>query len=335
MKPKVVITHAVHAPVIDLLEETCTVLPNTSHDTLPRDEVVRRSHDADALMAFMPDRIDEAFLRACPRLQVIGCALKGYDNFDVEACTQRGVWITNVPDLLTVPTAELTLGLLIAASRNLLAGDRFVRSGEFRGWRPTLYGTGLAGKTLGIIGMGAVGRALAQRLQGFNMRLLYTDPHPLALGKEATWRLTRVSFEELLAACDFVVPMVPYRADTRHLIDGKALARMKDGAYLINACRGSVVDEIAVLEALDSGKLAGYAADVFEMEEWARGDRPAAIDPRLLRDTAGTVFTPHLGSAVAETRLAIELDAARNILQALAGEVPSGALNRPLLKASA
>jgi phosphonate dehydrogenase len=335
MKPKVVLTHWAHPPVLDLLAKACTVVPNATRETLPREELRQRARDADALMTFMPDRIDEEFLRACPRLKVIGCALKGYDNYDIDACTRHGVWITNVPDLLTVPTAELTLGLLLAVTRHLLEGDRFVRSGHFNGWRPALYGTGLAGRTLGIIGMGAVGQALAQRLQGFEMQLLYTDPRALTPEREAAWQLTRVPLAALLARSDFVVPMVPYRPETHHLIDGRALAQMQDGAYLINACRGSVVDEIAIVEALNAGKLAGYAADVFEMEEWARADRPRVIDARLLRDTSGTVFTPHLGSAVEEVRLAIELEAAHNILQALAGEVPVGALNRPPLKASA
>lgn len=166
MKPKVILTHRVHPEVIEFLAEHCEVIPNPTHETLARDEILRRAKDAEAIMTFMPDRVDEAFLRACPQLHVVGCALKGYDNYDVDACTRHGVWITNVPDLLTIPTAELTIGLLIGLTRNVLAGDRFVRSGQFNGWRPALYGSGLTGKTLGIIGMGAVGQAIAQRLIG-------------------------------------------------------------------------------------------------------------------------------------------------------------------------
>lgn len=335
MKPKVVITHWVHPETVALLAQACEVVPNDTRDTLPRSEVLRRTHDADALMTFMPDGVDETFLRACPRLRVIGCALKGYDNYDVEACTRHGVWITNVPDLLTVPTAELTIGLLIGLARHVLVGDGLVRSGEFNGWRPTLYGTGLHGRTLGIIGMGAVGRAIAQRLQGHELRLLYTDPVSLAPEDEARWSATRVELAALLTESDFVVPMVPFSRETLHLIDSVALARMKPGAYLINTCRGSVVDEAAVADALAAGKLAGYAADVFEMEEWARPDRPRAIPSRLLAHTGRTLFTPHLGSAVSEVRLAIELEAARNILQALSGETPAGALNRPRARAIA
>ena len=335
MKPKVVLTHRVHPHVIELLAAYADVIPNTTFETLTRDEILSRTKDAAAIMTFMPDRVDEAFLRACPQLRVVGCALKGYDNYDVDACTRHGVWITNVPGLLTIPTAELTIGLLIGLTRNLLAGDQFVRSGEFNGWRPALYGAGLTGRTLGIIGMGAVGQAIAARLQGYELNLLYADPRPLAPELETQWRLTRVSLDALLRQSDFVVPMVPYRPDTLHLIDAQALATMKDGATLINACRGSVVDEAAVADALASGKLAGYAADVFEMEEWARSDRPRAIAPRLLADTTRTLFTPHIGSAVDSVRLAIEMEAATNILQALRGEVPQCAINRPLARASA
>ena len=335
MKPKVILTHRVHPEVIELLAEHCEVIPNPGPETLPLDEILQRAKDAEAIMTFMPDRVDEAFLRACPRLRVVGCALKGYDNYDVDACTRHGVWITNVPDLLTIPTAELTIGLLIGLTRNVLAGDRFVRSGQFNGWRPALYGSGLTGKTLGIIGMGAVGQAIAQRLVGYEMRVLYTDPVALPKEKEERWSLDRVELPELLAASDFVVPMVPYRDETLHMIDRGALARMKTGAYLINTCRGSVVDEQAVVEALASGRLAGYAADVFEMEEWARPGRPHAIPQALLDDSERTLFTPHIGSAVDSVRLEIELEAARNILQALRGEIPQGAINRPQARMSA
>ena len=169
MKPKVVLTHWVHPEIIELLSASADVIPNTTRETLPRSEVIARAKDADALMAFMPDSIDSAFLEECPKLRVIGAALKGYDNFDVNACTRHGVWLTIVPDLLTIPTAELTIGLLLGLTRHMLEGDRQIRSGHFQGWRPTLYGSGLTGKTLGIIGMGAVGRAIAQRLAGFDI----------------------------------------------------------------------------------------------------------------------------------------------------------------------
>ena len=335
MKPKVVITSAVFPEIFDMLREHCEVVANPTRQRLPREVIMARCGDADAVMTFMTDRIDDAFLAACPRLQVIGCALKGYDNYDVEACTRRGIWITNVPDLLTIPTAELTIGLLIGLTRKILAGDRLVRGEAFDGWRPVLYGAGLTGKTLGIIGMGAVGRAIAARLQGYDLELLYADPRPLDSALEARLGLRHVDLPQLLARSDYVLPMVPYGPQTLHLIDATALASMKRGAFLVNACRGSVVDESAVADALESGTLAGYAADVFELEEWARADRPTTISARLLADTERTLFTPHIGSAVESVRLAIEMEAATNILQALAGEEPRGAINRPMRKAAA
>lgn len=219
MKPKVVLTHWVHPEIIELLSASADVIPNTTRETLPRSEVIARAKDADALMAFMPDSIDSAFLEECPKLRVIGAALKGYDNFDVNACTRHGVWLTIVPDLLTIPTAELTIGLLLGLTRHMLEGDRQIRSGHFQGWRPTLYGSGLTGKTLGIIGMGAVGRAIAQRLAGFEMNLLYCDPIPLNAEQEKAWHVQRVTLDELLEKCDYVVPMVPMAAETLHLID--------------------------------------------------------------------------------------------------------------------
>lgn len=335
MKSKIVITHLVHQQVIEYLSEKCHVIPNDTHETLPQEEILDRARDADAIMTFMPDSVDEAFISACPKLQVIGCALKGYDNYDVDACTRRGIWVTNVPDLLTIPTAELTIGLLIGLTRNIMPGDRFIRSGEFNGWRPTLYGSGLTGKTLGIIGMGAVGRAIAQRLVGYELNILYTDPAPIAPELEKQWSLTRTSLSELLSRSDIVVPVLPISKDTHHLINADAVAQMKQGTYLINACRGSVVDEEAVATALNAGKLAGYAADVFEMEDWVRTDRPRGIPLALLGNTTQTLFTPHIGSAVDEVRLQIELEAAKNILQVLNNERPQGAINNPMQRAIA
>lgn len=334
MKPKIVLTHWVHPEIIDFLQTTADVIPNTTRETLQREELLSRAKDADALMVFMPDRVDAQFLDACPQLKIVGAALKGYDNFDIDACTQRGIWFSIVPDLLTIPTAELTIGLLLGLTRHLPEGDRRIRSGSFHGWRPELYGTGLTGRTLGIIGMGAVGRAIAKRLSGFDMKLVYCDNVPLTDDQEQAWNARRVSLDALLATSDFVVPMLPMTPQTMHLFNADSIGRMRPGSYLINACRGSVVDEQAVVEALSTGHLAGYAADVFEMEEWARPDRPDGIPRALLDNSAQTFFTPHIGSAVSEVRVEIERQAASNIIQALAGERPVGAINNPVFAAA-
>ncbi len=330
MKPKIVLTHWVHSEIIDLLQSSADVIPNTTRETLPREELLLRAKDADALMVFMPDTIDADFLGRCQTLKIVSAALKGYDNFDVDACTQRGIWFSIVPDLLTIPTAELTIGLLLGLTRHLREGDRRIRSGKFQGWRPELYGVGLTGRTLGIVGMGAVGQAIAKRLSTFDMKLVYCDNVALTGDLEQAWGARRLSLDELLATSDFVVPMLPLTPQNLHLFNADTIGKMQSGSYLINTCRGSVVDESAVVEALRTGRLAGYAADVFEMEEWARPERPESVPQALLDNTLQTFFTPHLGSAVMEVRIEIERQAATNILQALAGERPVGAINNPL-----
>jgi phosphonate dehydrogenase len=271
--------------------------------------------------------MDDDFLGACPNLKIVAAALKGYDNFNVESCTRRGIWFTIVPDLLTIPTAELAVGLLIGLTRKMLEGDRFIRTGQFKGWRPKLYGTGLAGRCLGIVGMGIAGQAVAKRLSSFDMVLLYTDRIPLPKQQEQAWGISHVSLDDLLERSHFVLLCVPLAHDTLHFIDENALAKMKPGSFLVNVGRGSVVDEQAVASALASGHLAGYAADVFEFEDWARRDAPSGV-PRSLLETGTTFFTPHLGSAVDDVRREIALEAACNILQAFEGRRPEGAINR-------
>lgn len=326
-KPKVVLTHWVHPEIIELLREKAEVVANPGRKTLPREVLLERAKDADALMAFMPDCIDEAFLKACPRLKIIAAALKGFDNFDVDACTRHGVWLTIAPDLLTIPTAELTVGLVLGITRNMLEGDRHIRSGQFAGWHPELYGLGLYGRTAGIVGLGLVGRAVAERLKEFGMNLVYSDEISLPPDEEEQLGLTKVTFSGLLDSSDIVIPLLPLTDRTFHLFDRNALARMKKGSYLVNACRGSVVDEMAVVESLEKRHLAGYAADVFEMEDWIRPDRPRSIPKALLENTAQTFFTPHLGSAVDDVRIEIERYCARSILQALDGKIPEGKVN--------
>lgn len=327
-RPRVIVTHRVHPDVLQLLGEHCDVIANQTPDTLPHEELLARACDAEALLVFMPDRVDEPFLEDCPKLRVVAGALKGSDNLDVEACTRHGIWLTISEDLLSRPTAELAVGLLIGLVRRIGEGDRFVRSGAFAGWRPELYGTGLAGATVGIIGMGAVGRAVTRRLSGFEAAVVYHDIRSLDEDAVRPLAATPLPFDELLSCSDAVLTLVHLKPDTYHMINPLTLAQMKPGAFLVNVGRGSVVDERAVVEALESGHLAGYAADVFEMEDRALpGGPPLTIRPELLSDERRTLFTPHLGSAVAATRREIELEAARSILQALAGRKPDGVVN--------
>jgi len=326
-RPVVFVTNRVHPEVIAFLKEFAQVEANPSVDPFPREILFEKAARARGLMVFMNDSLDAAALDRCPKLQIVAAALKGYDNFDVAACTKRGIWFTIVPDLLTVPTAELAIALMLGLARKVLSGDRVVRSGAFAGWRPILYGIGLAGRTVGIVGMGKLGPAVAERLAAFGMKILYADPAAMPAGAEKSLAAARVELNELVARSDFVLLLLPLSRGTTHLFDAAMLARMKAGSFLVNVGRGSVVDEQAVANALKSEHLAGYAADVFEMEDWARPDRPKSVCADLLAHTEKTLFTPHLGSAVDENRLEIEMRAARNIAEALCGRRPPDAVN--------
>jgi phosphonate dehydrogenase len=323
MRPRILVTNWVQEATLQRLGQLGDVDVTETRAPWPRDEVMRRAEKADAILAFMTDCIDAPFLARCKRLRVVACALKGYDNFDMAACNEAGVFVSIVPDLLTEPTAELAVGLAIGLGRNIREGDALVRSGQFDGWRPVLYGTGLDGSGVAIVGMGQVGRAVAQRLAGFGCRMLGVDP-----SAETPPGMIKVGLNPAIEMADFVILCAPLTPGSRHQIGTDALARMKPGALLINVGRGSVVDESAVADALESGALGGYAADVFEMEDWALPDRPRAIDERL-RTHPRTLFTPHLGSAVTRVRQAIEMRAVENIADVLAGRPPRDAINKP------
>ncbi len=316
--------------MLALLRPHARAIANQTGETLPRAEIAARVRTADALIAFMPDLVDAPLLAAAPRLRIVAGALRGYDNIDVRECSARGIWVTIVPELLAGPTAELGIALLLALARRTAEGDAFVRSGRFAGWLPHLYGRGLAGRTIGIAGMGQLGRAVARRLTGFEATLRYSDLRRLDVDTEATLGLAFTSFDDLARTSDYLILALPLTASTLHIIDAKRLAGMKPDAVLVNLARGSLVDEAAVAAALDAGRLGGYAADVFAFEDWARGDRPAAIPAALLRERERTFLTPHLGSAVGEVRRAIETAAATSVLAALRGETPAGAVNQPV-----
>ena len=326
MEFKIVVANRIHQSVRDMLSGAGPLVTNDTD--APWDKATLSAHcaEAGALMAFMTEAIDAEFVERCPNLRVIAGALKGYNNFDMAACTERGVLVTNVPGLLTEPTAELTIGLMIGLARNLASADRYVRSGDFNGWRPTFYGGSLDGATVGVIGAGAVGRTILRMLGGFSCRRLYVDKNPLSSTEERDLRAERVSLETVQAQADFVVLALHLMPETHHLVDAAFLAGMKPGAYLVNPARGSLVDEAAVADALAAGHLAGYAADTFELEDWALEGRPRDIHPAL-RDTDKTILTPHIGSAVATVREAIERSAAESILAVREGVVPDTVVN--------
>lgn len=326
---QVVVTHWVHPGVVSYLARFAEPrVPSAAEGVWPATRVAELAATADGLITCMADTVDDGFLARCPRLRVISATLKGYDNFDADACTRRGVWLTILPDLLTVPTAELAVALILGLARQLGPADRYVRSGQFTGWRPQFYGTGLAGATVGIAGMGQVGQAAAARLRAFGTRIVYYDQRPLDPALAGGLAATRLDLAGLLAASDIVLMLLPLATDTVRLVDAAALARMRPGACLVNVGRGSVVDEQAVLAALQAGRLGGYAADVFAMEDWALPGHPAQIPPGLLSHPR-TLFTPHLGSAVDSVRRDMSLAAARQVEQALRGQRPDHAVNDP------
>ena len=325
-QPTVLVTHPIFEQTRSVLAPHVQLIVNEQPSPWSREELKQRAADVDGLLAFMTDCIDQDFLAGCRRLRVIGAALKGYDNIDIDACRAAGVTVTIVPDLLTVPTAELAIGLMLALGRNMLVGDRQIRASGFSGWRPSLYGMGLQDATVGILGYGLVGRAIAARLQSFGCNLLASDQRKPPARELAHDRVVWVNQRSLLRQSDYVVLALPLTPKTIHVIDHDAIEGMKPGARLINPARGSLVNEAAVADALDRGHLAGYAADVFECEDWARQPRPDRIEPRLRSAEASTVLTPHIGSAVMDVRRQIELSAATGIIDVLQGRKPSHAL---------
>lgn len=328
MRPRILVTNPLQPEARGRLAGFADVVENPGPEPWSRPEILQRAAAVDGVLAFMTDHVDVAFLEACPALRVIACALKGTDNFDLAACRARGVTVSFVPDLLTAPTAELAIGLMIALGRHLLAGDATIRSGAFAGWRPRFYGFGIDGTEVGLLGMGAIGQAIARRLSGFGCRISYADRNRLDAAREAELAATAREADDILRRSDWIVVALPLTPDTLHRIDASALRRMRPGALLVNPARGSVVDEAAVAEALEDGRIGGYAADAFEMEDWARPDRPTAIDGRLLRHPR-TVLTPHLGSAVQRVRLAIEMHAVDDLAAFFAGRPMPGAVVPP------
>jgi glyoxylate reductase len=299
---RVLVTQAIDPAGLAILEEAGVQVDlREGAAPIERAELLARLAACRGLMTMPTDRVDDEVLAAGP-LAIVANHAVGHDNVDLEAARRRGVVITNTPDVLTEATAELTLALMLAVARHLVAADRFLRQGRFVGWRPTLFvGAELRGATLGIVGLGRIGRAVARRAEAFGMRVVHHG------------RCGGISLDELLAAADVVSLHCPLTPATRHLLGEAELRRMKPSALLINTARGPVVDEAALGRALTEGWIAGAGLDVYEREP--------EVHPSLL-PLHNVVLLPHLGSASASARRAMAVLAAKNLVAVLGGDPP-------------
>ena len=289
----------------------------------PREEVLRRVKDKEAMVCLLTEKVNDEFLQAAPKLKIAANVAVGFDNIDVAACTKRGVAATNTPGVLDETTADFAWTLLMAVARRLLEGDALARSGTWKGWDlDQLVGTDVWGKTLGIVGFGRIGRAMARRASGFQMKVIYTDAVRATANVEKELGAEYRDINSLLAEADFISVHTPLLPETRGLFNAEKFGRMKRTAFLINTSRGPVVNEGDLVAALENGKIAGAALDVFEKEP--------AIHPGLRR--ANVVLAPHIASASLETRTKMAVMAAENVVALLQGRRPANILNPEVLK---
>jgi len=315
-QPKITVTGRIPDAGLDLLRsiDGSDVWAWMDDAVIPTEVRNEQLADADAAVTLLTDRVDDDFLAAAPKLQIVANVAVGYNNIDVDACTRRGVIVTNTPGVLIDATADLAMGLVLMSTRRLGEGERLIRSGTAWQWSMfMMLGTGLQGRTLGIVGMGGIGEALATRARAFGMRIVYHNRRNVDAEVEQRLDTQRVDFDELLATSDIVSLNCPHSGTTHHLIDAAALAAMKSTAFLVNTARGPIVDEAALVEALGNGVIAGAALDVFENEP--------TVNPGLL-SLDNVVLVPHLGSATVETRAAMATTAASNVVEVLEGRTP-------------
>jgi glyoxylate reductase len=314
-KPTFAVTNRLPETALAALREAGELRLDERTAAIPRPDLLDLVAGADAILTLLHDRVDEELLEAAgARLRCVANVAVGYDNVDVEAAARRGVVVTNTPGVLYDATADLTLALILAATRRVAEGDRLIRGGRPWTWGMSfMLGSGLRGKLLGIVGLGGIGRRVAERARAFGMEIAYTSRHPAPPEVEAELGAERLSLDELLARADVVSLHCPLTPETRHLIGAPELAAMKPSAVLINAARGPIVNERALAEALAAGEIAAAGLDVYEREP--------QVEPALLA-LENIVLSPHLGSATVETRTAMAELAARNAISVLRGEGP-------------
>jgi len=311
------------AGLLERLREKFLVSVNPAEGQMPREGLLSAVADADAMVSMLTDRVDAELLDAAPRLKVVANYAVGFNNVDVRAATERGVMITNTPDVVTDATADLAWAILMGIARNVVVVDRFTRSGLWKEWRPEAFiAADITGATLGILGMGRIGQAMARRAAGFDMRILYHDVRQAPPEVEQRWGARFVPLDTLLKESDFVTIHVPLFEATRHLIDARALSLMKPTAYLVNAARGPIVDEQALVRALQAGTIAGAALDVYENEPLL-ADGLAALE--------NVILIPHLGANSRRTRDRMAAMTVDNIVAALSGNTPPNLVNAEVL----
>jgi glyoxylate reductase len=312
MPKSVFISNVLPAEAVRLIPAEIAVEFNDSDQPLPKSELIRRLKGKDALICHIISAVDDEVLAAAPGLKVVSNVAVGFNNIDVASARKRGIVVTNTPDVLTETTADFAWALLMAAARRVVEADHFARSGQWTRWQwDLLWGNDIHGKTLGIIGFGRIGRAVARRALGFGMRVLYHDALRADVAAERELRATYAEPEMLLRESDFVSLHTLFIPETRHLIDERSLRLMKKTAILVNAARGPIVDEAALVRALTEGWIAGAGLDVFE-------DEPK-IHPGLL-PLKNVTLAPHIASASLDTRLAMATLAVRNCLAVLEGK---------------
>ena len=319
MKPKILVTREVFDETLAYLAQHCDLESNQPDVPLSPDALAQKLADRDGLMCALTDRVDAKLIERCPRLKAVANIAVGYNNIDLAACTARGVMATNTPGVLDDSTADLAWALMLGAARRVTELERRVRAGEWKGWRLKQWlGTDVHHATLGIFGMGRIGQAIARRAAGFEMKVIYCNRKRVSPDIEKRCNATHVTKDELLRQADFVVLQVPYSPETHHLIGARELKLMKPTAVLVNSTRGGVVDDAALIAALQAGTIRAAGLDVFENEP--------ALNPGFMA-LDNVVLMPHIGSSTEATRRAMAMTAATNLVAALTGGRPPNLLN--------
>ncbi|MCJ7634414.1 D-glycerate dehydrogenase [Candidatus Bathyarchaeota archaeon] len=326
-KPKVYVTsNEVPEKALQILRSVSNVKMNLKEGPPTRQTLLKEVSDVEGLFCLLTEKIDSELMDVAKRLKVVANMAVGYDNIDVAEATKRGIMVTNTPGILTETTADETFALLLAIARRIVEADKYVRAGKWIiPWSPMMMvGNDVHGKTLGIYGLGRIGVAVAKRARGFEMKLIYYDAYRnMDLERELGVRY--MPLDDVLRQCDYLVIHVPFMPETRHSINKEKLSLMKKTAYLINTSRGAVVDEQALVNALQENRIAGAALDVFEKE-------PIDMDNPLIK-LNNVVIVPHIASASIETRTSMAELVARNIVAALKNETPPTLVNKEVLKA--